>query len=152
MKFLKAVRLDDSDDRLLATTGGAATDGEWAVSGGYGACELAQGHRAPGCRCDSTFMAAGTQRRCTLAEVCEIDEPTYQRLKQALALHFLKDLGAPDDERALAAAEDECAYTAELAEGFPAEVWITVQREPSEDGVREHYTVFKRLMIGSHKL
>jgi hypothetical protein len=27
-----------------------------------------------------------------------------------------------------------------------------VRREPSEDGVRERYTVFKRLMIGSHKL
>ena len=35
MKFLKAVRLDDSDARILAEEAGAAKDGEWVVSGGY---------------------------------------------------------------------------------------------------------------------
>jgi hypothetical protein len=73
-------------------------------------------------------------------------------LKQALARHFLQDLGAPTPEAAAAAAEDECAYTAELAEGFPTEVWITVKREPTADGVGERYSVFKRLLIGTHKL
>jgi Family of unknown function (DUF6505) len=152
MKFLKAVRLDDSDDRLLAESGGAALDGEWVVSGGYGTCDLAQGHRAPRCRCDTTFIAAGSSRRCTLAEVAELDEAAYEQVKQALAKHFFDDLGAPTPEAALMAAEDECAYTAELAEGFPSEVWITVKREPTQEGVGERYSVFKRLMIGTHKL
>jgi hypothetical protein len=31
-------------------------------------------------------------------------------------------------------------------------VWITVKRTPADDGVKEHYSVFKRLMIGGHKL
>jgi len=152
VKFLKAVRLDDSDDRLLVGSGGAAADGEWVVTGGYAACDLAQGHRAPHCRCDTTFITAGASRRCTIAEITEIDEAAYQQVKQALARHFLEDLGAPTAAVAAAAAEDECAYTADLAGGFPAEVWITVRREPTEDGVGERYTVFKRLMIGSHKL
>ena len=152
MKFLKAVRLDDSDDRLLAGAGGAARQGEWLVSGGYAACDLAAGHRAPGCRCDTTFVAAGSLRRCTLAEIADIDETDYQAVKAALARHFLEELGAPTPEIALAAAEDECAYTADLAEGFPAEVWIGVRREPTDAGLGEHYSVFKRLMIGSHKL
>lgn len=152
MKFLKAVRLDDSDARLLAESGGAAEDGEWVVSGGYAVCELAQGHRTPRCRCDTTFIVAGGRRRCTLAEVAEIDEPAYERVKQALARHFLEELGAPSPEAAHAAAADECAYTADLAGGFPADVWITVKREPTEDGVGERYSVFQRLMIGSHKL
>jgi len=73
-------------------------------------------------------------------------------LKEALARHFLDELGAPSPEAARAAAEDECAYTADLAAGFPADVWITVKREPTADGVGERYSVFKRLMIGSHKL
>jgi hypothetical protein len=150
MKFLKAVQLDDSDDRVLAS--GAARDGEWVVSGGYATCDLAAGHREPGCRCDTTFIAAGTLRRCTLAEVAEMDEAEFQLVKTALARHFLEDLGAPSPEVAFAAAEDECAYTADLAQGFPSEVWITVQREPTEAGVGEHYSLFKRLMIGSHKL
>lgn len=152
MKFLKAVRLDDSDDRILAETGGAAQDGEWVVSGGYATCDLQQGHRMPRCRCDTTFIAAGARRRCTVAEIAEIGEADYERVKQALARHLLDELGAPSAEIAAAAAEDECAYTADLAGGFPAEVWITVRRDPTADGVGERYSVFKRLMIGTHKL
>jgi hypothetical protein len=152
MKFLKAVRLDDSDARILADEAGAAEDGEWMVSGGYAVCDIARGHRTPRCHCDTTFIAAGTRRRCTLAAVVDIDEAAYQQVKQALVRHFLEDLGAPTLEAAAVAAEDECTYTAELAAGFPDDVWITVKREPSEDGVGERYSVFKRLMIGSHKL
>jgi hypothetical protein len=151
MKFLKAVRLDDSDDRLLAETGGAAIDGEWVVSGGYAVCDLAVGHRLPRCRCDSTFVAAGARRRCTIAEIADIDDAAYERVRDVLARHLL-ELGAPTPEAARAAAEDECAYTADLAGGFPPEVWITVKREASDEGVGERYSVFKRLMIGSHKL
>ncbi len=152
MKFLKAVRLDDSDDRLLAETGGAARDGEWVVSGGYAVCDLSAGHRVARCRCDTTFIAAGARRRCTIAEVADIGEADYAELKSLLARHFLEELGAPSPEAARAAAEDECAYTADLAGGFPSEVWITVRREATEDGVGERYSVFKRLMIGTHKL
>lgn len=152
MKFLKAVRLDDSDARILASEGGTAEDGEWVVSGGYAACDLQRGHRTPHCHCDTTFIAVGARRRCTIAEVAEIDAAGYERIKQVLARHFYEDLGAPTAEAAAAAAEDECAYTAELAGGFPPEVWIAVKREPSEDGVGERYSVFKRLMIGTHKL
>jgi hypothetical protein len=151
MRFLRAVRLDDSDARVLADEG-AAKDGEWLVSGGYAVCDLARGHRAPRCHCDTTFVVAGSSRRCTIAEVAEIDAPAYQRLKALLARHFLEALGAPSPEVAEAAAEEECAYTADLASGFPADVWITVKRDPTPDGVGERYSVFRRLMIGSHKL
>lgn len=148
---MRAVRLDDSDSRVLADHG-AAEDGEWVVSGGYAVCDLARGHRAPRCHCDSTFVAASSGRRCTLAEVVEIEASEYERVKDILAQHLLTSFGAPSREAARAAAEDECAYTADLASGFPAEVWITVKREPSADGIGERYSVFKRLMIGSHKL
>lgn len=152
MKFLKAVRLDDSDDRVLEDEGGAAVSGEWVVSGGYAVCDLAHGHRTPRCHCDTTFVAAGARRRCTIAEVADIEESAYEQVKQALERHLLEDLGAPSPEAAAAAAEDECTYTRELAGSFPTEVWITVKREPTEDGVGERYSVFKRLMIGTHKL
>lgn len=152
MRFLKSVRLDDSDARILAEDGGAAEDGEWLVSGGYAVCDLAHGHRTPRCHCDTTFVAVAAARRCTIAEVAEIDEATYQQLEEALAQRLLAEFGAPSIEAARAAAAEECAYTADLAAGFPAEVWITVRREPTEDGVGERYSVFKRLMIGAHKL
>ena len=151
MRFLRAVRLDDSDARVLAQDG-AAEDGEWVVSGGYAVCDLARGHRAPHCHCDSTFVAAGSGKRCTIAEVVEIEKAEYERVKAVFARYLLDCFGAPSLEAAQAAAEDECGYTADLAAGFPPDVWITVRREPSSDGVGEHYSVFKRLMIGSHKL
>jgi hypothetical protein len=152
MKFLKAVRLDDSDARILADQGGAAGDGVWVVSGGYAVCDLAKGHERPHCRCDSTFIAVGSRSRCTLAEVAEIGDATLAQLKENLAQFFLAELGAPSIEAARAAAADECAYTAGLAADFPDAVWITVKREPTAEGVGERYSVFKRLMIGSHKL
>jgi hypothetical protein len=152
MKFLRAVRLDGSDDRVLEDEGGAAADGEWVVSGGYAVCDLSHGHRTPRCHCDTTFVAAGARRRCTIAEVADIEEPAYEQVKKGLARHLLEDLGAPSPEAAAAAAEDECTYTRELAGSFPTEVWITVKREPTAEGVGERYSVFKRLMIGTHKL
>ena len=152
MKLLKAVRLDDSDERILAAQGGAAADGEWVVSGGYAVCDPAHGHRAPQCHCESTFVAVASQRRCTIAEVTEIDPATYEQLKQALVHHFVEDLCAPSPEAAISAADEELSYTADLAAGFPDEVWITVRREATEEGLGERYSVFKRLMIGAHKL
>jgi hypothetical protein len=152
LKFLKAVRLDDSDAHILAHEGGAAQDGEWVVSGGYAVCDLARGHRTPRCHCDTTFVAAGARRRCTIAEVGEISDAALAELIEDLARHFLAELGAPSLAAARAAAADECAYTVELAAGFPTEVWITVKREATADGVGERYSVFRRLMIGSHKL
>lgn len=152
MKFLKAVRLDDSDARIYAEEGGAADDGEWLVSGGYAVCDLATGHRRPPCHCDTTFVGVGSHGRCTIAEVAEINATMYADLSERLAQHFLNDLGAPSLEAAREAAKEECAYTADLAAGFPADVWITVKREPTPEGVGEHYALFKRLMIGAHKL
>lgn len=152
MKFLKAVRLDDSDARLYAAEGGAAEDGEWVVSGGYAVCDPAAGHRRAPCHCATTFVAVNSHGRCTIAEVCDIDPAAYDGIRDSLTRHFVEDLGAPSLEAARVAAEDECAYTADLAAGFPGEVWISVDREPTADGIGERYSVFKRLMIGAHKV
>lgn len=152
MKFLKAVRLDDSDARLYAAEGGAAEDGEWVVSGGYAVCNPAAGHRRSPCHCATTFVAVKSHGRCTIAEVCDIDPGQYDDLRELLTRHFIEDLGAPTPEAASAAAEDECAYTADLAGGFPDAAWIRVSREPTADGVGERYSVFQRLMIGTHKV
>jgi hypothetical protein len=90
--------------------------------------------------------------RCTIAEVVEIGKVEYQQVIERLVRHFMDDLGAPTLEAARTVAEDEAAYTAELCESFSPEVWITVKRTPGDDGIKEHYSVFKRLMIGGHKL
>jgi hypothetical protein len=152
VKFLKAVRLDVSDT-LVYSQEGAAQDGEWLVSGGYAVCDpTGATHRKPNCHCLTSFIGVVSYRRCTIAEVVEIGKVEYQQVIERLVRHFMDDLGAPTLEAARTVAEDEAAYTAELCESFSPEVWITVKRTPGDDGIKEHYSVFKRLMIGGHKL
>ena len=152
MKFLKAVRLDDSDSHVYAAHGGAAEDGEWMVSGGYAVCDLAKGHRTETCHCGTSFISVESHGRCTIAEVCHIEPHEYEGIQKELIRHFMEDLGAPSPKAAREAADEECAYTADLAAGFPNEVWISVHRQPSEEGIAERYSVFERLMIGAHKM
>jgi hypothetical protein len=152
VKFLEAVRLDISDSKIFSAEG-VLEDGARVVSGGYAVCDLASGsHRQPGCRCDVSFIGLGNRKRCTLAQVVEIHESTYHQLVETMTRHFLEDLGAPSPDAARTAAEEEISYTAELCESFELGAWITVKRTPTEQGVKEHYSVFKRLMIGEHKL
>lgn len=152
MKFLKAVRLDASDSQVYSREG-AARDGEWLVSGGYAMCDpTGVTHRAPNCHCLTSFIGAVSHGRCTIAEVVEINKSEYHQIIERLVRHFVDDLGAPSLEAACAVAEEEAAYTAELCQSFSSGVWITVKRTPGDDRVKEHYSVFKRLMIGGHKL
>jgi hypothetical protein len=163
MKFLKAVRLDASDESLFRVSG-AARDGEWCVSGGYAVCDLASGGcgrvgcstnedgspRSPACA--NSFVGVESHGRCTIAEVAEIDEASLREIVASLTRHFVADLGAPSEADARRVAEEECAYTSELCEGFSPEVWITVRREPTAEGLGERYRVFERLMLGKHTL
>ena len=154
MKFLKAVRLDASDTSLYRREG-AADEGEWLVCGGYAVCDITSGeHFFPDCRCDSSFVALASSRRCTIAEVADIDDATFNNHLEALTHYFIATLGAPSREAALRVAEEEMRYTAELCETFSPAIWITVARTLNEagDAVREHYRAYDRLMIGSHQL
>jgi Family of unknown function (DUF6505) len=153
-KFLRAVRLDNSDDQLYRQSG-SAREGEWLVSGGYAVCDLAQGYRcSPRCHCDDSFLHLTSAARCSIAEVVEIDDAVIPELIDSLAQHLILHWKAPSTEAARAIAEDEVNYTAELCLTFPADVWITVKRVPNPqgNGIDEKYSLYPRLMIGSHKL
>ena len=153
-KLLKAVRLDDSDDQLFKTHG-AASEGEWMVTGGYAVCDFANApHCTPRCYCESSFLAVGSRARCTIAEVTEVSEETLEEAIEQLAWHLIKGWGAPSYELARTVAEDEIRHTEDVCETLAPEVWITVKRTPKEggDSVDEQYSVYDRLMIGSHRL
>ena len=152
-KFLKAVRLDDSDAELYKTNA-ACDEDEWVCSGGFTVCDLASGYRCePRCYCDASFLSITRRARVTLAEVVEVNDADLEIFKDQLAQHLLFDWKAPDYETARAVAEEEIDYTAETAAGFPTEVWITVKRSPGADGaIDEQYNQYERLMVGAHKL
>ena len=154
MKFLQAVRLDSSDAALYKREG-AAEEGEWLVAGGHAVCDIASGeHFFPQCRCASSFVALANGRRCTIAEIADIDLATLAAHIETLAQYFLDSLGAPSREAALRVAKEEVRYTADLCETFSPEIWITVARTLNDtgDAVQEHYRAYDRLMIGTHKL
>ncbi len=153
-KFLRAVRLDDSDDHLYQAHG-AASEGEWLVSGGYSACDAENAPRCdPRCHCESSFVALASRRRCSIAEVVEVSDEDLAARTEELAWFLLKGWGAPSWEAALAVAEDEVRHTAEVCETLSPEVWISVKRTAREGGgaLDEQYSVYDRLMIGAHRL
>lgn len=152
-KFLKAVRLDNSDDELYRQAG-ACDEDEWVTSGGFAVCNLAEGFRCdPRCYCDASFLSLTRRARCTLAEVVDVDGADIEIFKDQMTQHLLFDWKAPDYETARELADEEIAYTLELAATFPTEVWITVKRSPGPDGaIEEKYDQYDRLMLGAHKL
>lgn len=152
-KLLRAVRLDDSDDRIFRACG-AAAEGAPVVTGGFATCDYENAPRCdPPCFCQSSFLAVDSAARCSIAEVVEATEEEAQALADALAWRFVRALGAPSWEVARAAAEDEVRHVGEVCETLSPGVWITVRRERSPAGdLEEQYAVYDRLMIGSHRL
>ncbi len=153
-KLLRAVRLDDSDDRIFNACG-AAKDGEWVVTGGYAVCDFDTAPRCdPPCHCQASFLSVDSRRRCSIAEVVEVDEAGLESQVDALAWHLVKAWNAPSWDDARRVAEEEVRHTAEVCETLSPEVWITVKREPNPEGgaLDEQYSVYDRLMIGAHSL
>jgi hypothetical protein len=153
-KLLRAVRLDDSDEHVFRSCG-AAAEGEWVVSGGFAVCDFDAAPKCdPACHCESSFVALGSRRRCSIAEVTEATEAEVEEQVEALAWHLVKAWGAPSWEAARAVAEEEVRHTAEVCETLAPEVWITVKRARAEAGgaLDEQYAVYDRLMIGAHTL
>lgn len=152
-KFLKAVRLDDSDAELYRTSS-ACDEDEWVTSGGFAVCDLKAGYRCdPPCHCDASFLSLTRRARCTLAEVVEVEASDIEIFKDQMTQHLMFDWKAPDFATARELAIEEITYTMDLAGSFPAEVWITVKRSPGADGaIEEKYDQYNRLLIGAHKL
>ncbi|HET9651372.1 MAG TPA: DUF6505 family protein [Usitatibacter sp.] len=151
-KLLRAVRLDDSDEHVFRSCG-AAVAGEWVVTGGFAVCDFDNAPRCePACHCQSSFLALASRARCTIAEVVEVSEAALEEQVDALAWHLVKAWNAPSWEAARTLAEEEVRHTADVCETLAPEVWITVQRSRREgDGaLEEQYSVYDRLLIGSH--
>lgn len=153
-KTLRAVRLDDSDDHVFHACG-AAEEGEPVVTGGFAICDFSAERRCdPSCHCEASFVAAGSNARCTLAEVVEVTEAEWQAQLEALAGQLVRAWGAPSWDAARTVAGEEMRHTAEVCETLAPGSWITVQREPRAEGreVEEQYSVYDRLLVGAHSL
>ena len=148
------MRLDDSDEHVFRSCG-AASEGEWVVSGGYAVCDFDRDPRcSPPCHCESSFVALASLTSVTSAIEQRLREAELEEQVQALAWHLVKNWGAPSWEAAHAVAEEEVRHTAEVCETLAPEVWITVKRarRGDDDALEEQYAVYDRLLIGNHRL
>jgi len=152
-KFLRAVRLDDSDDHIFRGCG-AAREGEFVTTGGFAVCDFESNPQCdPPCHCEASFLSVASRARCSIAEVAEVSEAELEAQTEALAWHLVRAWNAPSWEAARELAEEEVRHTTEVCETLAPEVWITVKRSRREgDGaLEERYAVYDRLLIGAHK-
>jgi hypothetical protein len=152
-KLLRAVRLDDSDERVFRACG-AARDGEPVVSGGFATCDFTRERQCdPSCHCEASFVAVGSKARCSIAEVVEVSEDELAEQVELLAWHLVRAWHAPSWEAAHRVAEEEVRHTSEVCETLSSELWITVKRERRADGggLDEQYAVYDRLLVGAHR-
>ena len=145
MKLLRTIRLDKSDTFVFAR---AAEPGEWATPGGFmfwdGDPATLDGKARAAFR--SGFLGLGSFGWSTLAEVAEITPDALEAATASLARMLMEQHGAPSLEAARAAAAEEIAFSASLAEHPPGTV-IALQRAVDDDGtVRERFRTIKTVL------
>ena len=141
MKFLRAIRLDNSDSEVYEL---ASEPGEWAVPGSFEFLDAKpqslQGKKLQAFK--SGFLGTRSFGWTTLVEIAEIDDDEYQHVIDRLAVHFLEHHGAPHIAAALPAAGDEAHYASTVCE-YPLATLLAIERDFGEDGVVESLKVVK---------
>ncbi len=147
-RLLRTVRLDGTDARVFEH---AAEPGEWAIPGGFAfaddAPENQSGKRRQAFR--SGFLGLSSFGWSTVTMVAEIDDATFDAVRDLLARHLIDAYGAPDRDQALAAAQSELDFAVGLCDG-PINTLLCVEREMSADGVVERFRVVKPAVGENH--
>lgn len=142
MKLLRTIRLDPSDTFVFAN---AAAPSEWAVAAGFmffgvDARKL-EGSERQAFR--SGFLGLTSFGWSTLATVVEATPAERAAARDRLALFLVERLGAPDMPSALAAAEEEIAFSESLCEPGVGAV-IALQRAIDDAGeMRERFRTLR---------
>jgi hypothetical protein len=140
-KLLRAIRLDASDTFVFEH---AAKPNEWVVSGSFLFWDQDVG-RLEG-RAKSTFrsgfLGLGSFGWSTLAVVVEATDEERQAALASLSTYLMAEHGAPDMAAARAAAEDEIAFAASLAQ-HPEQTLVAVHRSLTAEGeISEQFRTF----------
>ena len=141
MKFLRAVRLDDSDCHVYEQ---ASEPGEWAVPGSFAFLDMDPRtlEGKPLQAFNSGFLGTRSFGWTTLVEIAEIDDDEYQQVIDRLATHFMEHYGAPHIAAALPAAGEEAHYASTICE-YPLATLLAVERDFGEEGIVESLKVVK---------
>ena len=141
MKFLRAIRLDDSDVHVYEQ---ASEPGEWAVPGSFSFLntepQSLQGKQLQAFK--SGFLGTRSFGWTTLVEIAEIDDDEYQQVIDRLAANFMEHYGAPHIAAALPAAGEEAHYATTICE-YPLNTLLAIERDFGEEGIVESLKVIK---------
>ncbi len=141
MKFLRAIRLDDSDTQIYEPV---SRPGEWAVPGSFAFLEMdAQALEGKQWQAfKSGFLGTHSFGWTTLVEIAEISDDEYQQVIDRLAAHFMEHYGAPHIAAALPAAGEEAHYAVTICE-YPLNTLLAIERHFGEEGIVESVKVIK---------
>ncbi|MDJ0942963.1 MAG: DUF6505 family protein [Kiloniellales bacterium] len=148
MRFLRTLRLDNSDLQVFAK---AAGPGEWAVPGSFAFADLDPGQLTGKEKLALASGWLGTESfgRSSLVEVAEIDEAGFYELVERLARHFVEAYGAPSLAAALPAARAEADYTLGLSD-HKLHSLLAIEREPGPAGLTERVRVIRPERAADH--
>lgn len=138
MKLARAVHLDESDRNVFFSP---ARTGEWCIAGGFEFSDWMEGDLVGKARqaFANGWLGLETFGRVTFVAVTPVEKSELDALVDRLAQHFVDVYGAPDVEQARPAALEELNFMAELCGEHDANTLLTVQRELSDEGVRETF-------------
>ena len=145
MKFLRTLRLDDSDISVFPK---AAEPGEFAVPGTF-SFSGEEEDRKERLAFKSGWLGLESFGRSTLVQIVDVSEQVIDDAVGILADHFMVAFGAPDRETALEASRAEVGDAAALCEQV-AGTLLAIEREIVEDGISERIRIVTRPETGQH--
>jgi hypothetical protein len=142
VKLLRTIALDPSDTFVFDVP---AEPGEWAVAGAFRFCDrdpaALQGKDRWAFR--GGFLGLQSWGWSTLVQIVEATEADRKAVVELLADRLVERFGAPDRATALAAAEDEVAFTQSLCT-HPIDTLIAVHRSVVDGDIREAFRTLQR--------
>ena len=141
MKFLRTIRFDPSDAQVFDQ---AAEPGERAVSGAFAFAHLAPENITGKTRqaFANGFLGLASFGRSTFVSVSAMTAAEREAVVHILCAHLVEHHGAPDREAARGAAEEECAFIADLVAEQPVNTVFAVRRGFEENGeIREEFRI-----------
>ena len=141
MKLLRTIRLDPSDTFVFAD---AAEPGEWAVSGAFVFSDddpaKLEGKARAAFR--AGFLGVRTLGWSTLVQIVEASEQDRLTAIDTLAKQLVAHFGAPSIAEAVAAAEEEFAFSETLC-NLPADTLVAVHRSFEDGEIREAFRTLR---------
>lgn len=141
MRLLRTIRLDPSDTFVFAN---AAEPGEWAVSGAFmfsdADPEKLEGKARSAFR--GGFLGVQSLGWSTLVQIVEASDQDRLAAIDTLAKQLVAHFGAPGIAEAVAAAQEEFAFTESLC-NQPADTLIAVHRSFEGSEIREAFRTLR---------